>query len=264
MTAQEVKVKNYGLLMKLLLIVLVGINMQACGSIQQMIQGTPTPIPTLTYTPTLTPTSTLTPTETLTPTSTPSPTATPDFVATQKTEEFSEIATIYFDEAFLETVYGEYYFLEDSIQNLAKVGYYQWETYDFEVRNFIFRADVRMSTANKPSNSTGCGVVFRTVGNFVESIFVQQNGYLYYGAGDTNFNSGYYGKFDNPGEFKLVVIVNEETYQVYIDSKKALTGDSILDPSSGGIGFAVQSGSNDEFGSSCSFKNIDFWEIKTK
>jgi len=264
-TAAELEVimrKNR--LFEILLLIVLGFNMQACGAVQELIQGTPTPTPTLTYTPTLTPTSTLTPTETLTPTSTPTSTATPDFIATQKTEEFSEVAKAYFDDAFLETVYGEYYFLDDSIQNLAKMGYYQWETYNLSIRNLILRTDVRMVTANKASNSTGCGIVFRTVGNFVESIFVQQDGYLYYGAGDTNFNSGYYGKFDNPAEFELVLVVNEKSYQVYIDGKRVLAGDSILKPSSGGIGFAVQSGSNEEFGSSCSFKNIDFWQIKRK
>ena len=248
----------------LLLLIVIGFNVQACGAIQEMIQGTPTPTPTLTFTPTLTPTSTLTPTETLTPTSTPTSTATPDYVATQKTEEFSEVARDYFDDAFLETVYGEYYFLDDYIQNLAKAGYYQGDTYDLTIRNLILRADVRMSTAQKPSDITGCGIFFRTVGNFVESIFVQQNGYIYYDAGDTSFNSGYYGRFDNPAEFEMVLVVYEKGYQVYIDGKKALTGDSILKPSSGGIGFAVQSGSDEEFGSQCNFKDIDVWEIKAK
>ena len=251
-------------LFEILLLVVMGFNMQACGTIQEMMQGTPTSTPTLTYTPTLTPTSTLTPTVTFTPTSTPIPTATPNLVATQKTEEFSDVAGNYFDATFLDTVYGEYYFLDDSIQNLAKVGYYQWETDNLDVRNFILRADVRMSTANKPSNSTGCGIVFRTVGNFVESIMVQQDGYLYYGAGDTNFNSRYYRKFDNPAEFELVLVVNEKIYETYIDGTKALNGDSILDPSKGGIGFAVQSGSDDDFGSQCNFTNIDLWAIKSK
>jgi len=251
-------------LLKLLLIIAVGFNLQACGSIQEMIKGTPTPTLTLTYTPTLTPTITLTPTMTPIPTSTLTPTATPDFIATQKTEEFSEIARVYFDETILESVYGEYYSLEDSFQNLAEVGYYQWETYELGIRNFIIRTNVRLSTANKPSNSTGCGIMFRTVGDFTEHIFVQQDGYVYYGAGDTYFNSRYYGKINNPAEFELVLVVNEEAYQVYIDGKKALVGDSILDPSKGGIGFAVQSGSNEDFGSNCNFSNIDLWAVKNK
>ena len=62
----------------------------------------------------------------------------------------------------------------------------------------------------------------------------------------------------------MVLVVYEKGYQVYIDGKKALTGDSILKPSSGGIGFAVQSGSDEEFGSQCNFKDIDVWEIKAK
>ena len=254
--------KFHGFPLLCLTTTVLSINLIACGSVQQMIQGTPTSTPT--DTPTMTPTFTLTPTNTLTPTSTSTPTSTPDIVATQKTEEFFEIAQAYFDEIFLEIVYGEYYLLPASVQNLAQVDYIQWETYRLEARNFLLRTNVKMATDEKPSNTTGCGVVFRAVGSFTEAVIIQQNGNLYYSAGDTNFNTGYFERLDNPAEFELVVTLNEKAYQVYINGKKALTGDSILDPSKGEIGFIVQSGSNEGFGSQCKFTNSDFWIIKKK
>lgn len=251
--------KDYRLL-KIFIIVILGINLQACGSIQQMIQGTPTFTPTITPTPTLTATATLTSTPTRTPTST----ATPNLVATQKVEEFSELMKKYFDADFLATVDGQYYQLEDSNQVLAKKGYYQWTTYGVNVRNFILRTNVRMSTANKISASTGCGIVFRSVGNFVESIIFVQDGYVYYGAGKSNFNSRYYGKTDNSSTVQMVLILNEKKYEFYVDGKLALDGDSVIDPSKGDVGYAVQSGSNEDFGSQCSFTNTDLWAIIKK
>ena len=241
---------------KSMMLIMLMIFMLGCGSVQPIVQSTPTlswtSIPTLTSTPAVTPT--LEPTQT----------QTPDVEATQQAGSFNELVVNYFDAEFLEKVNGEYYSLGDSVQNLANKGYFQWIPYDVKARNFILRTNVRMSTANKPSDSTGCGIVFRTVGNYAEFIFIQQNGYLYYGAGDTNFNSRYYGKIDNPAEFEMVLVVNDKNYDVYIDDQLALSGDFILDPSRGGVGFAVLSGSNDDFGSQCNFTKNDLWAIKSK
>lgn len=241
---------------KPLLLLMLTVFIMGCGSAQQVVQVTAKPkfseTPILTSTPAATPTRRLTQTKT------------PDATATLQSKKFNELMLNYFDFGFVETVDGEYYLLEDSIQNLAHKGYFKWTAYDVNIRNFILRTNVRMSTANNPSSSTGCGIVFRTVGEFTESIFIQQNGQLYYGAGETNFNSGYYGKISNPAELEMVLVVNEKIYQVYIDGKEALNGDSIINPNRGGIGFAVQSGSDEDFGSQCNFTKNDLWAIKRK
>lgn len=227
-----------------------------CGSVQQLVQETPTL--KFTETPALTSTSVATSTRK------PTQTATPDVAATMQVEQFHELVSDYFDSEFLETVYGEYYSLEDSIQNLANKGYYKWTSYGVELRNFILRTNVRMSTADKLSSLTGCAVVFRAAGNFNESIFVLQDGNLQYSAGNKNYKSLYYGRFENPAEFELVLVVNEKNYQVYIDGKKSMSGVSVFTPSKGEIGFAVQSGSNERFGSQCKFTNSDLWIIRKK
>jgi hypothetical protein len=68
----------------------------------------------------------------------------------------------------------------------------------------------------------------------------------------------------NPAEFEMLLVVNEENYQLHIDDKEVISGESIIDPRSGGIGFAVQSGSDEEFGSQCNFTDNDLWAIKRK
>ena len=247
---------------KPLLLTILTVFIIACGSAQQALQATDAPERTSTPELTETPSSTSTPAAT--PTRQPTKTKTPDFSATMEAEQFNELILTYFDDQFLQTVDGEYYALEDFVDNLAHKGYFTWSAYDVNIRNFILRTKVRMSTANNPSNSTGCGIVFRTVGNFSESVFIQQNGEVFYGAGDTNYNSGYYEKISNPAEFEMVLMVNEKSYRVFVDGKRVLNGETIIDPSRGGVGFAVQSGSDEDFGSQCNFKNDDLWALKKK
>ena len=98
----------------------------------------------------------------------------------------------------------------------------------------------------------------------VESIFSLQNGYLYYNADDSNFNSRYYGKIDNPATIQMVLIVNEKRYEVYIGGKLALSGDSVIDPDKGDVGYEIQSRSDDDFGTQCTFTNTDLWSINKK
>jgi hypothetical protein len=241
---------------KPLLLSLLTIFVVSCSSAQQIAQATAIPKFTETQASTSTPAAT--------PTRIPTKTETPDIVATAQSEAFNELMLNYFDSEFANTIDGEYYLLEDSIQNLARKGYFKWSTYDVNLRNFILRTTVRMSTANNPSDLTGCGIVFRTLGKFAESIFIQQDGQILYGAGDTSLNSGHYGTMTNPAEFEMLLVVNEENYQLHIDDKEVISGESIIDPRSGGIGFAVQSGSDEEFGSQCNFTDNDLWAIKRK
>lgn len=239
-----------------LLLTLAAVMMLGCSSIQQLAQAT--------LTPTATQTSTLTPTSTATATPRPTFTRTPDITATAQLEKFNELMSSYYSFGPAESMQGKHYPLDDYSDQLAKTGYFSWLPSDLRLRDILLRAHVKMSTANKPSGSTGCGLVFRTVGDFAESIFVQQNGHLYYGAGNTSFHSGYHGNINNPAEFELVFFLKDTHYQVFMDGKSVMKGDTVIPPSAGGISFAVQSGSDEDFGSRCDFTNVDVWLIREK
>jgi hypothetical protein len=239
-------------------IVLVAINLQACGSIQQMIQGSPTPTPTLT----LTETPTLTPTSTPKPTSTPLPTATPNLAATQQYEAFFSLVQKYYDAKYIPSLKGKYYRLDDYSDSLAKEGNYRWATLGKKVSNFMLKSRVTMSTANKLSPATGGGIVFRTLGDFVDAVYIKQGGSAFYLTNNTSFYNQYYGGFSNPAEFDLVLIANEKNIRLYIDGKEALVYETFLDTYAGDLGFTVVSGSNDDYGSRCDFKDTELWVIK--
>src|SRR3972149_614429 len=144
------------LILKLFVIIVLGINLQACGSIQQMIQGTPTPTPTITLTPSLTPTAP----STLTPTKTPTPTATPNLTATQQYMDFISLAQKFHETGQVSTTEGSYQKLDDFSDELAMEYGYRWTPPGLDSKDFIIRADFDWEVANQ-KNYSGCGYVFR-------------------------------------------------------------------------------------------------------
>ena len=259
--------KKYRFVFYCIVGILISTGLQACDTVQQIIQGTPTPTPTSTPTPTFTPTQT--PTVTLTPTITPSPTATPNLVATQKVDEFISILEEHFDEEFVANKEGDYNFLNDYSDSYTEEEYYRWSTYNLNIRNFVLKAHVEMSTANHLSPSTGCGVIYRTLGSdFFDAVIIKQNGFVQYIVDNQRYNSREFGNFTNPVEFDLLLIVYGQEVKLFIDEKEALVIEAstfFTDyTSEGDFGFLVLSGSSEDYGSHCAFSNIDFWEIKIK
>jgi hypothetical protein len=234
-------------------IVLLAVNSLACSSIQKIIQESPTPTPTAT--------STLTPTSTPKPTFTPTSTATPNLAATQQYETFLSLVQKYYDAKYIPSVEGTYQHLDDYSDSYAKVDNYRWATVGSEVRNFIIKSHVTMSTANKLSPKTGCGFVFRTLGDFVNVVFIRQDGTAHYGTNDQTFFARDYRNISNPEEFDLVLIANENNIRFYIDEKEVLVYKTFLETYVGDLGFAIVSGSDDDYGSRCDFTNTELWVI---
>ena len=108
------------LMAELFLISLVGINLQACSSIQPAVQETPAS--TSTASPTLT--STLTPTPL--PTVTPTPTMTPDLAATQQQENFVSFIQRVYEAGQIPTTKGSYQTLPNYFDSLAMSYGYRW------------------------------------------------------------------------------------------------------------------------------------------
>jgi len=245
--------------------IVLNVNLVACGSVQSLIYGTPTFTPTFTATFTMTPsatyTPTLTPTSTSTPTKTPSLTPTPNLTATKQYEDFYAIIQNYYDRGYIPSLNGQYYALEDYSDSYAKRDYYRWQIVRTRIKNFVMKSHITMSTANKASPDTGCGFVFRTVGNFAEAVFVGQDGSSFYLANDTEFDTGYFGSVSNPVELDFVLIVHEKMIRSFVNDRAILAYEGFLDPEAGDLGFTVLSGSEDDLGSSCEFKENQLWVV---
>ena len=252
--------KNH-LMLKLFVIVILGINLQACGSIQQMIQGTPTFTPTVT----LTPSPTLTATSTLTPTKTPTPTVTPNLTATQQYQDFLSVVQKYYDADILPSLNGKYQLMDDYSDSSTEANTFHWNFHNNKITNFIIRADIILDASQQRS---GCGFVFGSTSNRYKGfIFLQRNGSAVFGTNGfirtTKYYSQFdYSEFDYPAEFTMVLIIynsklhlviNEKEVIVYNLKEKGLDRDA--------VGPAIFSGIVSDSETRCDFTNIELWEI---
>lgn len=250
--------RNNHLLLKLF-IILLGINLQACGSIQQMVQGPPTSTPTTTQTPTLTPTAT----STLTPTLTPSPTVTPNLAATQQYQEFFGVVQKFYEAGIIPSLNGSYQIMGDYMDQSIEAGNYRWNLYEDGVINFIVRTDIKLETAPAPASQSGCGFVFGFVDNTNhEFAFLQRNGSATYGLDGRPFTTKYYDQLQNPAEFTMILVVYKDVVRVIINDKEVIKMELDLNREfKKAWGPALLAGSTQEFGTRCTFKNIELWEI---
>ena len=225
-------------------------GLQACSFGQVSVQ----PTPTVTHTETASPTATLT----LTPTITPSPTATPNLVATQQYETFMERIQQFYEQGYILSTKGSYQHLEDYSDSYAKAEYYQWKQVVADAKSFILRSDLTMQTVNLTFPRGGCGFIIHGF----DMLMLSQKGNVYkfdpiFGVG----NSNYLGESFNPWSVEIVLIYSEENAWLFVDGKEKLKA-NLTYPSTNDLAFAVISGSNDDYGTRCDFKNIDFWTIE--
>lgn len=231
----------------------------ACGA------STPPATPTVAFTPTVTHTQTptLTPTITFTPTNTPLPTATPNLAATEQYANFLPVVQKLYDGGLISTQNGHYQMLGDYTDQSNEAGRYRWNLYDEPVENFVVRADITLETAPAPASQSGCGFVFGFFDNSIhEFAFLQRNGSAIYGMGGRPFTTKYYDKLQNPAEFNMLVIAHKKEIRVFVNDKEVIKIEPGLNRDrKQQWGPAMLIGSTQDFGTRCTFKNIELWEI---
>lgn len=262
------------LTLKLLVITVLGVNLQACGSLQQMIQGTPTFTPTITLTPSLTPSAT----STLTPTITPSPTITPNLTATQQYEDFTALVQKFYDAGQIATTEGEYQKLDDFSDELAMTYGYQGTPTGLDSKDFIIRANFEWEVANQ-KNYSGCGYIFRqeSDSHYYITALDALNGvfFVYTQSGSLPGGPATVLSFtvpaakrsklpdlgDNPYHATFTLIVNEFKAYTYVNdeffTEHNLKHDTLTEP--GPLFFMVLTGSATDFGTRCKISNVEIW-----
>lgn len=265
--------KNHPTL-KIFVAILLGISLQACGSVQQMMEGTPTFTLTTTLTPSLTPTAT----STLTPTVTPSPTITPNLTATQQYEDFISLVQKFHEAGQISTTEGDYQKLDDFSDELAMTYGYQWTPTGLEPKDFIIRADFNWEVANQ-KNYSGCGYVFRQESDshyYIAALDALNGVFFSYAklgsnpggpAALLNFTvpaskrSKLPDMGKNPYQAKFTLIVNEFKAYTYVNdeffTEHNLKHDTLTD--SGPLSFMVLTGSATDYGTRCKISNVEIW-----
>ncbi len=163
---------------------------------------------------------------------------------------------------------GTYYRVQDFTGEWAKLSYYHWWPLNRKPTNFAIRADVSWESAvpmGNPSKS-GCGFVFHENGaSDLHVSFLSMDGYVRNYRTEknviTNLKGNYAGKFNYPADkARIMLVVDYQWLTFYVNGKQVVRfQDDRLN--GGGLAFAVASGSNNSFGTRCTFQNVDLWEF---
>lgn len=157
------------------------------------------------------------------------------------------------------TSYGDY---EDA---WAQIDYYQWITFQHADR-FVLSADVSWASASSTPNffDAGCGVVFNegdgTVNHLLASI--RMDGNIYF-TGIRNYNYLSYGtyrydKASTKGSANFTVVVDNDRATIYLDGRR-IVRKADLPIMGNGVGLATLSGTNKDYGTRCTWKDIFFY-----
>jgi hypothetical protein len=257
-----------------LLIVLTMLTACSFSQGQAAQVASSTPIPSQSGTGTLTPR----------PSFTLRPSQTPNLTATQKIADLRTATQAYFDAldaetqryydlGYLSTTDGTNRKYVDFVDEWAQLGWYNWHIYEKRAENFYVSAHFKWSSAYRNADLSGCGIVFAIQENYDKySVFLDRSGVLFYiyeesygyyrpvgitrGTGKVEFGN----PFDQPVEADFTLIVNDA--YVYVLVNGDLVGEYTLSKNKfykGGLGPAILSGTNKDFGTRCEITNFHGW-----
>ena len=186
-----------------------------------------------------------------------------------------EIAQKLFEQKLLSTDKGSLTSLSSVEQQIAKRGYFAWQTSGYMPRNFIVRANATWDSAspNADWNMSGLGFVFReNDGTNYYAAFLLLNGYVDIFRVENNGSSlkrlihKRYGKLDLPqGKASLMLVVEEPQILFFVNNKlTAKVSDELLRSEkfhSGRLNFALASGTNRDYGLRVRMEQIECWTI---
>ena len=173
-------------------------------------------------------------------------------------------------EGYLASSEGQYFALEDFTESWAQLNWYQWWGVGHEAPDFVIRADVDYISASDTADwwASGCGFVFRTqnVDNHYRA-FLALDGNVRFNAfvngNYVDLGKGYYGKPDLPGGGAEIMLVMEGDMMTFFVDGERVYGRQYGALDDGYLAITLASGTNKGLGTTCSFRNIDLWEIET-
>jgi hypothetical protein len=251
------------------LILFMIVSLLLCSCVMSGAAPTATNIPTIILTKTSKPMAkaAIVPT----PTKVSYPTLIPNLAATQAYENFSTKIREYYDAGYISTSNGIYHQLEDYKNSWAQINYYQWYPTGLSPTDFVLRTDISWKSASAAADSSGCGFVFRLQDKSQNEnhyvFFLSLKGYIDIATNleliGKSMGTALYGKPAQNGTVTTTLIVENNIFRVIIDNKliKVYTGlQGKL--TTGGLAYTIASGINTSYGTECSFKNTQLWELK--
>lgn len=262
--------KTTGTLKFILFCLIVFSLMAACAPVTASSTGTP-PIVTTTL-PEIINSSTpeVTPVEEKTETTAPVSRATPDVNITATAQAVSMQVDMkkLADEKLVSSSTGQYYTVQNFSGEWAKLSYYHWWPLNRKPTNFAIRADVTWESAmpNANPSKAGCGFVFHENGpDNLHITYLSTDGYVRNHRTDkrvvTDLKANWAGKFDMTSDSaQIMLVVDYQWITVFVNGKQIVRfQDDRLN--GGGLAYAIASGSNNDFGTRCTFENVELWEF---
>jgi len=250
---------------------------------------TATPEPTATAAPTATATMTPTPTEVPTETPDPAKTAmaatheaamatinaksTADVLSTQQAQQAeADLWTRLEEEGSITLNQGDLHQVDDFEQSWAQRGWYQWWSFGYDMSDFVIMTHIEWKSAQDTNLAPmgGCGFAVRIQDESKHLVVFLTTGNMPIGGQMTS--AGWKGltvSWQDPeakkvialsGSADFIAIVENERVTIYIDGKKAAQYYTSL-TGNGDIGYTVISGTNKDFGTSCTMTGTRVWEL---
>ena len=156
----------------------------------------------------------------------------------------------------IKTYWGDY---EDE---WAQIGWYQWTVFE-NLNRFVFSANVSWdSGSDKPNNfQSGCGLIFNSGSGNSNHLMasIRMDGLIYFtgmrGYNDLSYGTYSYGKPSIKGNADFVIVVDNDQATIYVDGQRIVQKANL--PVMGDeIGLCTLSGTNKDFGTRCTWKDI--------
>ncbi|MCB9135522.1 MAG: hypothetical protein H6636_08850 [Anaerolineales bacterium] len=173
-------------------------------------------------------------------------------------------------DGYLNNTTGEYLRLPDHEQEQAKINYLDYFPTFLTPKNFVIRVDIAYQSASDTANwfNSSCGFLFRldaSAGNFYQAVMSLDGNVEFKrwkSSRSTVLQNGYYGTMDTPnGIFEMILVVEDSLFTVLINGEKVVhLQDTVL--KEGDLVYTLTSGTNKDFGTRCSFTNLDLWTLK--
>jgi hypothetical protein len=188
--------------------------------------------------------------------------------ATAQASALSDLAQALYDQEIITRADGIYRVLEDYEYSWAKLNYYQWVFTDYYPTDFILKADLSWESASDTANwwNSGCGYVFRLNeegDHYLTFLSLDGNVYLYRNINSRVYQIGqwYAGSVDIPkGSATFTLVVDGNWITFFVNGERIHSRpDSSFDK--GGLAYVLVSGTNKDFGTWCSWENVELWDL---
>jgi len=188
--------------------------------------------------------------------------------ATAQAQGMAQLVEQLVAEGTVDSINGQYYWMEDFNETWAQISWYQWWDTGIEPADFVISAHTEWESASKTANwfESGCGFVFHEQdadNHYMIFLALDGNVYLkgYVNGIYREFGKEYAGKIDHlKGGADIVLAVDGPRITYYVNGVKVLQREN-EEIREGKLALTLVSGTNKDYGTRCEISNIEIWDM---